>query len=157
MKVMNDYKYNTKNYFNLNHNIGDIEFNYNKYLLAEEIQNIVEQCLETDIQINREIIKDSLVLKYITDIDFGELTDLEIYNLYNLNEVLDFVKSEIMNYYLIDKCIKQHEDISSSLSRFLDNASETLKNMEKKLPKNFNIQKFVTEFSETLKKNADNK
>lgn len=121
-----------------------------KFLTIEEIANIVDQMIEESISYNREIIKVSLVSQYCTDGDFTNKKDIDIYNMVAENGILDLYDTEINNYYIIDKMVKEELGIEKSVSEFLNSLNIKIDNAMKNMPKDLNLKDFFNNLKKVI-------
>lgn len=135
------------------YHIDNLDFNFKNYLTAEEITSIATQMLERDNYMHREIVKGVLLVAFCTDIKIDEtLDDMETYNIYTKNGVIEFLKSYVSNLYLVEEYVKNSENINAVISDFLKGINKTIAKFEKKLPKNFNLDDAITKLGSIANK-----
>lgn len=103
------------------------------YLKIFEINDIVNQCLKTDNQVEREMIKICKCVEYCTNIDLGkdkEINGEKVYDLIASIEMISCIKKTIQNYNTIEKCIKDSENTYAIGKMFVDMIKENLKSFD---------------------------
>ncbi|MEG0900166.1 MAG: hypothetical protein RSD67_05305 [Oscillospiraceae bacterium] len=132
-----------------------IEFRYNNFLLAEEVMSIVEQMENYDNYMAREIVKGVLLIKFCTNIPTENMEDLQLYNMYVANGIINFLEENIININSIDKNIEYNNSVAKSVNTFLTNAFTLLEKVEKKIPTKKALDGIVVEFQNAVKKYAN--
>jgi hypothetical protein len=80
------------------------------FLTIEELSDIVNSCLSTDVILDRYWIKAVMVARFCTNIELGtEDITKEEYNLIAELGLISEFETAIDNYYVIDKCLKDSE------------------------------------------------
>lgn len=112
------------------------------YLKIEEIGNIIEEMSKVKTSTKQELVKIVLVAKYCLDYDFGEMTDLEVYNLVAENNFYDKIDL-ISNYYDLCRLIKEQFGIERAVSEFLTDLNGKLDTILEKMPKEFDMKSIM--------------
>lgn len=132
------------------------------YLEASEINSIINQCLLTNNQLERELIKISKIVEYCTNIDIdldkdGEISGEEVYNLIYKNRLYYTLYYNVDNYEDIDRLLNKQEslyNVFSDLSMDLNDKMDEL--LEQFNPSNTEamikeLKEVVTEREELIK------
>lgn len=125
------------------------------YLEVKEINDILNQCLKTNNQLEREIIKICKLVEYCTNIDLGknkEINGEEIYNFIYSNRLYEIIEGNVDNFYIIDDLLKKQE----SLYEIFNELSNIVNNKLDDLLKQYNPSN-TKEIIEELKKIIDKK
>lgn len=124
------------------------------YLKIEEIAYIVDEMIKEEFSYNREIAKVSIVSKICLDYDFGELLGDKVYNIVAENDALHLLEDEIINYYIIDKMVKEEMSVENTVKGFLNNINSKLDSVMNGLPKGTEFESLIEEFNKTFKKDS---
>lgn len=127
------------------------------YLKIEEIAEIVDKMVESDFSYNREVIKVSLIAKCCLDHEFGDMVGTDIYNLLASEGMIETLESDIVNYYIVDKMVREEMSVENSLRYFLGKLDLHIDEVMKKLPKNTEIKSILKDFSNILNKQVVDK
>lgn len=133
-----------------------MEINRN-YLKIEEIADIVDQMLEVDFSYNREVIKVSLVAKCCIDLDFKDMVGTDIYNLLAKENMIEALETEVVNYYMIDKMVKEELSVENSLRAFLVSLDSHIESVAKRFPKSTEIKTIVKDLTSLVSKSIGDK
>lgn len=137
--------------------LEDYEVNVNPYLTFNQIDTIVNAILEEDNFLGRQMVKDMYIIKFATDIEMTEEVTSDEYDKYILSGLLDEIKPNIINLYLVDKLVNKADSIEISVKKSLNSLETTIDNFlvgtekildkaQKKLPKemkNLNVQEIM--------------
>lgn len=101
-----------------------MEVEIKNYLTTGEINSIVEQMLEYDNYIQREMVRGLCILKFCTNIE----VDDENYDLYRANKIISVVMDEINeeDLLLIDETICNKESINKIIKDFCNGIDRNL-------------------------------
>lgn len=127
------------------------------YLKIEEIAEIVDKMLESDFSYNREVIKVSLVAKCCIDFDFKDMVGTDIYNFLARENMIEALETEIVNYYMIDKMVKEELSVENSLRAFLDSLDLHIESVTKRFPKSTEIKTLVNDLTSFFSKSIGDK
>jgi hypothetical protein len=98
-----------------------------EYLTSSEIASIVGELVQHESAVDRHIIGISMVAQTLIDgLDKYETCN-KIYDKL-LEEGID-IEMEVINYYLIDKLVKEELGIDSAVRTFLEQIGDKLKNV----------------------------
>lgn len=104
------------------------------FLTIEELSDIVNSCLSTDVILDRHWIKTVMIARYCTNLELGkeDITKEEYDLIAELGLVSEF-ETAIDNYYVIDKCLKDSEttyrclkDMTNLINNKIDEAMNKL-------------------------------
>ena len=115
------------------------------YLTSDELVGIVNELIQHESAVEREIIKQGMVAQCLIDgMDkYGNCN--EMYDKLMENEI-DF-EIEVANYYMIDKLVREEMGVNKIIKGFVDSISENIKN----IPTNLDIQALMKQMKEEIK------
>lgn len=103
-------------------NICGEEIKITPYLTYEQINTIVKQVIQEQDYIVRDAIKDTLIVRFCTDIkefDTDEL-DINILDKYRICGIINEIKKNIINIEYVDKYISEYESVSNQVRIFIE-------------------------------------
>jgi hypothetical protein len=122
------------------------------YLMIEEINDIVNQCLTTNNQVERELIKVCKTIEYCTNIDLGkgDIQGEEVYNMICELGIVENIKIDVNNYYIVDECIENSESTFVAMNGILNVINNKLNELEKEVSAE-KTQEFLSKIKEVVK------
>lgn len=114
------------------------------YLTIEEINDIVNQMLDTESQVDRYMIYICKLVEYCTNIDIDKSDDnsingAEVYDMIVKNGLLSSIEENIENAYVIYDIIDKSENVYTIGRMLVENIGDILKG--------FDMNKIQNEFS----------
>lgn len=107
-------------------NVGALEVLLKPFYTSDEEYSIYVDMKDKDNAFYRKISKVVLTGKFCTNIDFGESSDKEIYDICSKLGLIDVFELEIQGYNDFDKMIQQDESSYKALSMLVDSLSQKL-------------------------------
>jgi len=118
------------------------ELKIRPYLKIEEIDDIAKQCLETDDQVAREMIKYCKVVEYCTNIDIGnskKINGQDVYDMIVENGLYYSIWEEIVNFDVINDTIRESEGVYQIGKMFVELISKSIDKIDlNKIQEQFN-------------------
>lgn len=131
----------------------EFDINIKPYLTIAEIELIVNKVSSIENVVQRQLLKDMLVIKFCTDIE--GVDDLD-YDLIVESGLMRVIYDNIQNYFEIDIFMREHESINRIVARFLESVAKTADKAVKNMPKTpKSWEKLISKFSDVVNKNDD--
>lgn len=128
------------------------------YLKIAEIGDIVDQMMSgegAEFSYNRELIKVALVAKCCVDYDFGGMLGDEIYDLMAENNMIERFEMDVVNYYVIDKLLKEERSVESTIIRVAEHLNKKIDEVLTTLPQEDSLDDIIKTFGGILEKKND--
>ena len=116
------------------------------YLTSDELVGIVNELIQHESAVEREIIKVGMVAQCLIDGGMKEYKDCNaMYDVIMENGIeLDM---EVSNYYMIDKLVNKELGVEKVIKDFVDSISDSIKD----IPSTLDIQNLMTQMKEVTK------
>lgn len=116
------------------------------YLTSDELVGIVNELIQHESAVEREIIKVGMVAQCLIDGGMKEYKDCNaMYDAIMENGIeLDM---EVSNYYMIDKLVNKELGVEKLIKDFVDSISDSIKD----IPSTLDIQNLMTQMKEVAK------
>ena len=116
------------------------------YLTSDELVGIVNELVQHESAVEREIIKVGMVAQCLIDGGMKEYKDCNaMYDTIMENGIeLDM---EVNNYYMIDKLVNKELGVEKVIKDFVDSISDSIKD----IPSTLDIQNLMTQMKEVAK------
>ena len=116
------------------------------YLTSDELMGIVNELIQHESAVEREIIKVGMVAQCLIDGGMKEYKDCNaMYDTIMENGIeLDM---EVSNYYMIDKLVNKELGVEKVIKDFVDSISDSIKD----IPSTLDIQNLMTQMKEVTK------
>ena len=116
------------------------------YLTSDELVGIVNELIQHESAVEREIIKVGMVAQCLIDGGMKEYKDCNaMYDAIMENGIeLDM---EVSNYYMIDKLVIKELGVEKVIKDFVDSISDSIKD----IPSTLDIQNLMTQMKEVTK------
>ena len=116
------------------------------YLTSDELVGIVNELIQHESAVEREIIKVGMVAQCLIDGGMKEYKDCNaMYDAIMENGIeLDM---EVSNYYMIDKLVNKELGVEKVIKDFVDSISDSIKD----IPSTLDIQNLMTQMKEVTK------
>ena len=116
------------------------------YLTSDELVGIVNELIQHESAVEREIIKVGMVAQCLIDGGMKEYKDCNaMYDTITENGIeLDM---EVSNYYMIDKLVNKELGVEKVIKDFVDSISDSIKD----IPSTLDIQNLMTQMKEVAK------
>ena len=116
------------------------------YLTSDELVGIVNELIQHESAVEREIIKVGMVAQCLIDGGMKEYKDCNaMYDTIMENGIeLDM---EVSNYYMIDKLVNKELGVEKVIKDFVDSISDSIKD----IPSTLDIQNLMTQMKEVTK------
>ena len=115
------------------------------YLTSEELIGIVNELIQHESAIEREIIKVGMVAQCLID-GMDEYKDCNAMYDAVMENGIDF-DCEVNNYYMIDKLIKEEIGVEKVIKDFVNSIGDSIKD----IPSTLDIQNLMTQMKEVIK------
>lgn len=123
------------------------------YLTMAEMELIVDKVSKIDNVVQRQLLKDMLVLELCTNIE--GVADLD-YDLAVESGLVSVVVDNVQNYFDVECYVAEDKAINRSVARFLESISQTADKAVKNMPKTPKAwEKLFGQLGTLVKKNDD--
>lgn len=114
------------------------KYTVKQYLTPEQIELIGNNMLKCSNAVERNVIKNTMLVKLMTDIPEGIVKD---YDMLVKSGIIDVVDYNIFNVSEIDDYVEDELSIRTNVNKFLEQLNKTLDKYAKKMPNNKQIKK----------------
>lgn len=114
------------------------KYTVKQYLTPEQIELIGNNMLKCSNAVERNVVKNTMLIKLMTDIPEGIAKD---YDMLVKSGIIDVVDYNIFNVSEIDEYVEDELSIRTNVNRFLEQLNKTLDKYAKKMPNNKQIKK----------------
>lgn len=114
------------------------KYTVKQYLTPEQIELIGNNMLKCSNAVERNVVKNTMLIKLMTDIPEGIAKD---YDMLVKSGIIDAVDYNIFNVSEIDEYVEDELSIRTNVNKFLEQLNKTLDKYAKKMPNNKQIKK----------------
>lgn len=114
------------------------KYTVKQYLTPEQIELIGNNMLKCSNAVERNVIKNTMLIKLMTDIPEGIVKD---YDMLVKSGIIDVVDYNIFNISEIDDYVEDELSIRTNVNKFLEQLNKILDKYAKKMPNNKQIKK----------------
>ena len=118
------------------------KYTVKQYLTPEQVELIGNNMLKCSNAVERNVVKNTMLIKLMTDIPEGIVKDYDMlvksgiidvvdYNIFNVSEIGDYVEDEL--------------SIRTNVNKFLEQLNKTLDKYAKKMPNNKQIEDMLAD------------
>lgn len=114
------------------------KYTVKQYLTPEQVELIGNNMLKCSNAVERNVVKNTMLIKLMTDIPEGIAKD---YDMLVKSGIIDVVDYNIFNISEIDDYVEDELSIRTNVNKFLEQLNKTLDKYAKKMPNNKQIKK----------------
>lgn len=114
------------------------KYTVKQYLTPEQIELIGNNMLKCSNAVERNVVKNTMLIKLMTDIPEGIVKD---YDMLVKSGIIDVVDYNIFNISEIDDYVEDELSIRTNVNKFLEQLNKTLDKYAKKMSNNKQIKK----------------
>lgn len=114
------------------------KYTVKQYLTPEQIELIGNNMLKCSNAVERNVVKNTMLVKLMTDIPEEVAKD---YDMLIKSGIIDVVDYNIFNVSEIDDYVEDELSIRTNVNKFLEQLNKTLDKYAKKMPNNKQIKK----------------
>lgn len=114
------------------------KYTVKQYLTPEQVELIGNNMLKCSNAVERNVVKNTMLIKLMTDIPEGIVKD---YDMLVKSGIIDVVDYNIFNISEIDDYVEDELSIRTNVNKFLEQLNKTLDKYAKKMPNNKQIKK----------------
>lgn len=118
------------------------KFTVKQYLTPEQVELIGNNMLKCSNAIERNVIKNTMLIKLMTDIPEEIASD---YNMLVKSKIIDTVNFNVLNVSEIDEYVEDELSIRANVNKFLEQLNKTLDKYAKKMPNNKQIEDMLAD------------
>lgn len=118
------------------------KYTVKQYLTPEQIELIGNNMLKCSNAVERNVIKNTMLVKLMTDIPEGIVKD---YDMLVKSGIIDVVDYNIFNVSEIDDYVEDELSIRTNVNKFLEQLNKTLDKYAKKMPNNKQIEDMLAD------------
>lgn len=114
------------------------KYTVKQYLTPEQVELIGNNMLKCSNAVERNVVKNTMLIKLMTDIPEGIVKD---YDMLVKSGIIDVVDYNIFNVSEIDDYVEDELSIRTNVNKFLEQLNKTLDKYAKKMSNNKQIKK----------------
>lgn len=118
------------------------KYTVKQYLTPDQIELIGNNMLKCSNAVERNVIKNTMLVKLMTDIPEEIAKD---YDMLVKSGIIDVVDYNIFNVSEIDEYVEDELSIRTNVNRFLEQLNKTLDKYAKKMPSNKQIENMLAD------------
>lgn len=118
------------------------KYTVKQYLTPEQVELIGNNMLKCSNVVERNVVKNTMLIKLMTDIPEGIAKDYDMLVKSGIIEVVDY---NIFNVSEIDEYVEDELSIRTNVNRFLEQLNKTLDKYAKKMPNNKQIENMLAD------------
>lgn len=118
------------------------KYTVKQYLTPEQIELIGNNMLKCSNAVERNVIKNTMLVKLITDIPEEIAKD---YDMLIKSGIIDNINFRIYNVNEIDEYVEDELSIRTNVNKFLEQLNKTLDKYAKKMPNNKQIEDMLAD------------
>lgn len=118
------------------------KYTVKQYLTPEQIELIGNNMLKCSNAVERNVIKNTMLVKLITDIPEEIAKD---YDMLIKSGIIDNINFRIYNVNEIDDYVEDELSIRTNINKFLEQLNKTLDKYAKKMPNNKQIEDMLAD------------
>lgn len=118
------------------------KYTVKQYLTPEQVELIGNNMLKCSNAVERKVVKNTMLIKLMTDIP-EEIT--KDYDILVKSGIIDVVDYNIFNVSEIDDYVEDELSIRTNVNKFLEQLNKTLDKYAKKMPNNKQIEDMLAD------------
>jgi hypothetical protein len=118
------------------------KYTVKQYLTPEQVELIGNNMLKCSNAVERNVVKNTMLIKLMTDIPEGIVKD---YDMLVKSGIIDVVDYNIFNVSEIDDYVEDELSIRTNVNKFLEQMNKTLDKYAKKMPNNKQIEDMLAD------------
>lgn len=118
------------------------KYTVKQYLTPEQVELIGNNMLKCSNAVERNVVKNTMLIKLMTDIPEGIAKD---YDMLVKSGIIDVVDYNIFNVSEIDDYVEDELSIRTNVNKFLEQLNKTLDKYAKKMPNNKQIEDMLAD------------
>lgn len=118
------------------------KYTVKQYLAPEQVELIGNNMLKCSNAVERNVIKNTMLVKLMTDIPEEIAND---YDMLVKSGIIDIVNYNIFNISEIDDYVEDELSIRTNVNKFLEQLNKTLDKYAKKMPNNKQIEDMLAD------------
>lgn len=118
------------------------KYTVKQYLTPEQVELIGNNMLKCSNAVERNVVKNTMLIKLMTDIPEGIAKD---YDMLVKSGIIDVVDYNIFNVSEIDEYVEDELSIRTNVNKFLEQLNKTLDKYAKKMPNNKQIEDMLAD------------
>lgn len=118
------------------------KYTVKQYLTPEQVELIGNNMLKCSNAVERNVVKNTMLIKLMTDIPEGIVKD---YDMLVKSGIIDVVDYNIFNVSEIDDYVEDELSIRTNVNKFLEQLNKTLDKYAKKMPNNKQIEDMLAD------------
>lgn len=118
------------------------KYTVKQYLTPEQVELIGNNMLKCSNAVERNVIKNTMLVKLVTDIPEELAND---YDMLVKSGIIDVVNYNIFNVSEIDDYVEDELSIRTNVNKFLEQLNKTLDKYVKKMPNNKQIEDMLAD------------
>lgn len=118
------------------------KYTVKQYLTPEQIELIGNNMLKCSNAVERNVVKNTMLVKLMTDIPEGIAKD---YDMLVKSGIIDVVNYNIFNVSEIEEYVEDELSIRTNVNKFLEQLNKTLDKYAKKMPSNKQIEDMLAD------------
>lgn len=118
------------------------KYTVKQYLTPEQIELIGNNMLKCSNAVERNVIKNTMLVKLMTDIPEEIAKD---YDMFIKSGIIDNINFRIYNVNEIDDYVEDELSIRTNVNKFLEQLNKTLDKYAKKMPNNKQIEDMLAD------------
>ena len=118
------------------------KYTVKQYLTPEQIELIGNNMLKCSNAVERNVVKNTMLVKLMTDIPKEIVKD---YDMLVKSGIIDVVDYNIFNVSEIDDYVEDELSIRTNVNKFLEQLNKTLDKYAKKMPNNKQIEDMLAD------------
>ena len=118
------------------------KYTVKQYLTPEQVELIGNNMLKCSNVVERNVVKNTMLIKLMTDIPEGIAKD---YDMLVKSGIIDVVDYNIFNVSEIDEYVEDELSIRTNVNKFLEQLNKTLDKYAKKMPNNKQIEDMLAD------------
>lgn len=118
------------------------KYTVKQYLTPEQVELIGNNMLKCSNAVERNVVKNTMLIKLMTDIPEEIAND---YNMLVKSRIIDIVNYNVFNVNEIDDYVEDELSIRTNVNKFLEQLNKTLDKYAKKMPNNKQIEDMLAD------------
>lgn len=118
------------------------KYTVKQYLTPEQVELIGNNMLKCSNAVERNVIKNTMLVKLMTDIPEELAND---YDMLVKSGIIDIVNYNIFNISEVDDYVEDELSIRTNVNKFLEQLNKTLDKYAKKMPNNKQIEDMLAD------------
>ena len=118
------------------------KYTVKQYLTPEQVELIGNNMLKCSNAVERNVVKNTMLIKLMTDIPEGIAKD---YDMLVKSGIIETVNFDVFNVSEIDDYVEDELSIRTNVNKFLEQLNKTLDKYAKKMPNNKQIEDMLAD------------